>query len=112
MHLSSDDLVLWQHGWFKLNETIVTTWALMLVLVFGSALITRKLATGIKISRWQCVLEMLVTGVKKQIEEVGLRPPDKHIGFIGTLFLFIATANVFTIIPGYGPPTGSLSTTT
>ena len=112
MHLSSDDLVLWQHGWFKLNETIVTTWALMLVLVFGSALITRKLATGIKISRWQCVLEMLVTGVKKQIEEVGLRPPDKHIGFIGTLFLFIATANVFTIIPGYEPPTGSLSTTT
>lgn len=112
MHLSSDDWVLWQHGWFKLNETIVTTWGLMLVLVLGSALITRKLATGIKISRWQCVLEMLVTGVKKQIDEVGLRPPEKHIAFIGTLFLFIAIANLFTIIPGYQPPTGSLSTTT
>jgi F-type H+-transporting ATPase subunit a len=31
--------------------------------------------------------------------------------FIGTLFLFIAVANLLTIIPGYIPPTGSLSTT-
>jgi len=29
-----------------------------------------------------------------------------------TLFLFIAAANLFTILPGYEPPTGSLSTTT
>jgi len=36
MHLSSDELILWQHGFFKLNATIVTTWALMLVLaVYG-----------------------------------------------------------------------------
>ena len=112
MHLSSDDLIFWQHGWFKLNETIVMTWALMFVLAVGARLITRKLATGAKISRWQSALEIIVAGIKKQIEEVGLRQPEKYIGFIGTLFLFIALANIFTIIPGYEPPTGSLSTTT
>jgi F-type H+-transporting ATPase subunit a len=112
MHLSSDDLIFWQHGWFKLNETIVMTWALMLVLAVGARLITRKLATEAKISRWQSALEIIVAGIKKQIEEVGLRQPEKYIGFIGTLFLFIALANIFTIIPGYEPPTGSLSTTT
>jgi F-type H+-transporting ATPase subunit a len=112
MHLSSDDLIFLQHGWFKLNETIVTTWALMFVLAVGARLITRKLATGAKISRWQSALEIIVAGIKKQIEEAGLRQPEKYIGFIGTLFLFIAAANIFTIIPGYEPPTGSLSTTT
>jgi F-type H+-transporting ATPase subunit a len=105
-------LIFWQHGWFKLNETIVMTWALMFVLAVGARLITRKLATGANISRWQSALEIIVAGIKKQIEEVGLRQPEKYIGFIGTLFLFIALANIFTIIPGYEPPTGSLSTTT
>jgi F-type H+-transporting ATPase subunit a len=57
-------------------------------------------------------LEIIVTAMKKQIEEVGLRHPEKYLGFVGTLFLFIALANLFTIVPGYQPPTGSLSTTT
>ncbi|HEX7972156.1 MAG TPA: F0F1 ATP synthase subunit A, partial [Thiobacillus sp.] len=35
-----------------------------------------------------------------------------YLGFLGTLFLFIATAALFTVVPGYAPPTGSLSTTT
>jgi F-type H+-transporting ATPase subunit a len=112
MHLSSDDLVFWQHGWLKLNETIVTTWGLMLLMVPGAWLITRKLSTEIEISGWQAALEIIVAGIKKQIEEVGLSQPEKHIGFIGTLFLFIATANILTVFPVYEPPTGSLSTTT
>lgn len=33
------------------------------------------------------------------------------MGFIGTLFVFIATANLCTVFPWYEPPTGSLSTT-
>ena len=112
MHLSSDDLIFWQHGWFKLNETIVTTWALILLMVVGARLITRRLTTRIKISRWQAALEIIVAGIKTQSEEVGLAQPEKYIGFIGTLFLFIAVANLFTIFPVYEPPTGSLSTTT
>ena len=111
MRLSSDQLILWQHGFIKLNATIVTTWALMFVLAVGAKLITRKLATDVTISRWQCALEILVTGIVKQIADVGLAAPRRYIAFLGTLFVFIAAANLFTIVPGYEPPTGSLSTT-
>ena len=111
MRLSSDEIVLWQYGVIHLNATIVTTWGLMLVLVAGSKLITRKLVIDVPISRWQGILEIIVLALRKQIEEVGLRQPEKYLGFLGTLFLFVASANLCTIFQGYEPPTGSLSTT-
>jgi F-type H+-transporting ATPase subunit a len=111
MKLSPDETIFWQYGFVTINLTIITTWGLMMMLVISSALITRKLKTGIHISRWQCILEMLVTGINGQIESVGLSQPKNYIGFIGTLFLFIVTSNLCIIFPWYEPPTGSLSTT-
>ena len=111
MHLSPDQIVYWQYGFLKLNGTIAFTWALMLVLTLGSALVARRLSMDLKRSRWQNLLEIVVTGIEKQIEDVGLRHPENYIGFLGTLFLFIALASLCTIIPGFEPPTGSLSTT-
>ena len=111
MKLSPDETIFWQHGFININLTIVTTWAIMLLLVISARLITRKLKTDNTISRWQCVLEMVVTGINQQIEEVGLKQPKEFIGFIGTLFLFIAVSNAGIIFPWYEPPTASLSTT-
>lgn len=111
MRLSPDEIIFWQQGFIKLNATIVFTWGLMLVLAVGSKLVTRKLSTDLQRSRWQNLLEIVVTGIQKQIEEVGLVHPHKYLPFLGTLFLFVATAALFTVLPGYEPPTGSLSTT-
>ena len=111
MHISPDQTIFWQYGFFKLNATILFTWALMIVLAAGSRLVTRKLSTGLERSRWQNLLEILVTGIEKQIEEVGLSEPRNYIGFLGTLFVFVAAASICTVIPGYDPPTASLSTT-
>ena len=111
MRLTPDELVFWRYGFLELNSTIVTTWALMLVMTVGAKLITRKLATEGYISRWQGFLEIVVTTIQEQIKDVGLHHPEKYRGFIGTLFLFIAVSNLCAIIPGYVPPTGSLSTT-
>lgn len=111
MHLSPDEIIYWQWGFFKLNATIVFTWGLMLVLAVGSKLITHKISTGLTRSRWQNLLEIIVTLTEKQIEEVGLAHPQKHLPFLGTLFLFVALAALCTVFPGYEPPTGSLSTT-
>ena len=61
MRLSPDEMVFWQHGFFKLNATMVFTWALMLVLTVGSKLITRRLSTGLKRSRWQNLLAVSYT---------------------------------------------------
>ena len=111
MRLSPDELVFWRCGFVTLNSTIVTTWALMLVMTGGAILITRRLKTEGPISRWQGFLEIVVTTIQKQIQEVGLQNPKKYLAFIGTLFLFIAVSNLCTILPMYEPPTGSLSTT-
>jgi F-type H+-transporting ATPase subunit a len=111
MRLSPDEMIFWQHGFLTLNATIVFTWGLMLVLAVGSKLVTRNLSTNLQRSRWQNLLEIVVTAIEGQIEEVGLRHPEKYLGFLGTLFLFVATASFCTIIPGYEPPTASLSTT-
>lgn len=112
MHISPDETIFWQHGFITINATIVTTWGLMLFLVLSSKIITSKLRTDLKISKWQCTLEIVVTGINTQIKEAGLAEPEKYLGFIGTLFLFIAMSNLCAILPWYEPPTGSLSTTT
>jgi F-type H+-transporting ATPase subunit a len=111
MNISPDNIIFWQMGYFKVNATLVYTWGLMLVLVLGSKMITRKLSTEMHRSRWQNLLEIIVTGINQQIEEVGLKNPRKYLAFVGTLFLFVAVSTLFTIVPGYEPPTGSLSTT-
>ena len=111
MRLSPDELIFWQHGWFKLNGTIVFTWGLMAVLTVGSILVTRKLSLNLARSRWQNLLEIVVNAIEKQIQEVGLQNPKTYLGFLGTLFLFIAASALGTILPGYEPPTASLSTT-
>jgi F-type H+-transporting ATPase subunit a len=111
VHLSPDSIIYWQHGFFKVNATIAITWGLMFALTISSIIIVRKLTTEIERSRWQNLLEIIVTNIEIQIEEVGLSQPQKYIGFLGTLFLFIAVSSLGIIIPGYEPPTGSLSTT-
>ncbi|MEO7877393.1 MAG: F0F1 ATP synthase subunit A [Dokdonella sp.] len=111
MRLSPDQLVFWHYGFVELNATIVFTWVLMLLLVVGSKLVTRKLSVDLQRARWQNALEIIVTAIDQQIGDVGLHHPQKYLGFLGTLFLFVASASLCTIIPGFEPPTGSLSTT-
>jgi F-type H+-transporting ATPase subunit a len=90
VQLTSDQQIFWQYGFVKLNGTIMTTWAMMIAMTLGSFLITRRLACGRTISRWQSALEMIVTGIEGQIKDVGLVEPRKYLAFLGTLFLFMA----------------------
>jgi F-type H+-transporting ATPase subunit a len=114
IQISPDQLVFWQSDTFpiiKLNGTIVFTWGVMAILVVSSWLITRRLVAHPPISRWQTGLEVIVQGIRGQIGEVSGQDPGSYLPFVGTLFLFIAVANLLAILPGFQPPTGSLSTT-
>lgn len=111
MNLTSDQQILWQHGFVKLNGTIATTWIMMTVMAVGSKLITRKLKTEGEISRWQGLVEILITGIEDQIRSAGLEEAKTYLSFFATLFLFVACCSLCIVIPGYSPPTGSLSTT-
>jgi len=83
----------------------------MVLLVAGSWLITRNLSSDVTISRWQNVLEILVAGIAKQIEEITRQKPEPFLPFVGTLFIFILVSNLLSVIPYYHSPTASLSTT-
>lgn len=111
MNLSPDSIIYWQHGFFKINATIAFTWLIMLFLVISSFSIVHYLSSDIKRSGWQNLLEIIITKIEDQIQEIGLSRPRKYLGFLGTLFLFVAVSSVLIIFPGYEPPTGSLSTT-
>lgn len=111
MELSPDSMILWQRGPVTLNATIVFTWVVMAVLSLGSWLVTRNLAEDGKMSRRRNLLETLVTFLNDQISATSRQEPGRYLPFVGTLFLFIAVSNSLEIIPGFHPPTGSLSTT-
>jgi F-type H+-transporting ATPase subunit a len=111
MHISPDGIIWWNFGIFSLNSTILYTWIVMVILTIGSWLVTRRLSTDVRISRWQHILEVVVVGMRQQLREISRREPIGFLTFLGTLFLYIAVSNLLSIVPGFTPPTGSLSTT-
>ena len=112
MNLSPDQLVYAQWGPVAINATIVYTWVIMALLAVGSWLVTRRLSDDTRISRWQNLLEVLVSGMRGQIREVSRQNPGQYLPFVGTLFLYIIVSNLLGVVPGFHAPTGSLSTTT
>ncbi len=111
MELSPDQIEVLQLGPITLNATLIFSWVVMSILVAGSWLITRNLSTDTEISRWQNVLETIVTTIRDQIRDITGQDPSSYLPFIGTLFLYISVANLLSFVPGYEAPTGSLSTT-
>ncbi|NGP54499.1 F0F1 ATP synthase subunit A [Thioalkalivibrio sp. XN8] len=112
MTISPDSIILLQWGPLHLTATVAYTWLVMALLVLVSWLVTRRLSTGTGMSRWQNLVEVLVTGMRDQIRQVSRQDPGRYLPFVGSLFIFIATANLLNVVPGYMAPTGSLSTTT
>jgi len=111
MEISPDAWILYEWRGWQLTATVAFTWAVMAILILASWTVTARISEGETVSRWQVLLEVIVTQIRDQIDAVGAEDPGHYLPFIGTLFLFIATANLLTIVPGYQPPTGSLSTT-
>jgi len=111
MDITPDTIIIFQWNGIQINATIFYTWMVMALLIFISWLATRNLTVGPKIDRWQKFLEVIVGYIRQQVREITQQNPDPFIPFLGTLFLFISISNLLAIIPGYQPPTGSLSTT-
>ena len=97
---------------FPVNWTIASTWIVMAVLMLVSFLATRNLKTGDKVSHWQTAMEVMVKAIYGQISEMTkANRAMTYLPFIGTLFLFILTCNLLTLVPEFKSPTASLSTT-
>lgn len=111
MTITPDWIVYWQLGPFRITATLVFTWVVMAILVGFSWAVTRRLSTGTSVPRGQLLLEIVLGAIRGQIREVAGPDSDRYLPFVGTLFLFVATSNLLAIVPGFRPPTGSLSTT-
>jgi len=112
MNLSPDQTIMFDAWGYGINATIVFTWVVMALLTVASMIITRKLRPDVPPNRWRTTLEVIVQGIQGQIQEIAPGPSRYLLYFAGTLFLFIATSNLLLVIPGFDPPTSSLSTTT
>ncbi|MBW4935319.1 F0F1 ATP synthase subunit A [Marinobacter sp. F4206] len=111
MQLTPDEVTVFTIGGVGFSETIVYTWVVMAILTGASVLITRNLRPDVPPSRWRTALEVIVTGIQHQIEDISRQASRHVLYFSGTLFLFIATSNLLLVVPGFSPPTASLSTT-
>lgn len=100
--------VLFHLGPVAITRPVVTTWAIMAVLAVGSRLVTRRLDRRPR--RRQAVVELVVTGITGQIDEVIGKDPLPFLPLISTLFIFLVTANLSGVLPGVEAPTGKLET--
>jgi F-type H+-transporting ATPase subunit a len=101
-------VALFHLGPVPVSTGVVTTWAIMAVLVVGSILVTRRLS--LVPSRLQAAFELVVATVDDQIRDTMRLEPEPYRAFVGTLFMFIFAANWSSLVPGVEPPTAHLET--
>jgi F-type H+-transporting ATPase subunit a len=100
--------VLFHVGPVGITDQVATTWGIVVALSLVAFLATRRLAT--RPGRAQAAAEALVLVVEDQIRGVMRRDPRPFLPLLGGLFLFIATANLCSLLPGVRSPTASLET--
>ncbi len=100
--------VLFHLGPIAITRPVVTTWAIILALAVICWLATRRLK--IKPEGRQTVLEIVVTGIAQQIEEVIRKDPRPFLPMLGTLFIFLVVANLSGVLPGVQAPTAKIET--
>lgn len=111
MEITPDAIKYWTWKFIDINATLVNTWVVIAVILFITYLSTRKLSGDINISKWQSMLEAVISVMRNQVREIIHDEPDKYLPFLGTLFLFISISNLLAPVPGYHPPTSSITTT-
>ena len=101
--------VLFRVGSFPISDTVATTWGIMLLLLLGSWLSTRRLS--LEPGPRQVALEGIVSAIQDAIGEVLPEHALRILPFVGTLWIFAVIANLAGVIPGLHGPTADLSTT-
>lgn len=101
-------VALFHLGPVPITAAVLTTWAIMAVLVAGAIVVARRLA--LVPSATQAAFELIVDTVDSQIRDTMRLDPAPYRACIGTLFVFIFVANWSSLVPGVEPPTARLET--
>ena len=100
--------VLFHVGPVGITRPVVTTWVIMIALTSLCALLTRRLE--VQPDRGQATLEVIVSGISQQIEDVIRKDARPFLPMLGTLFIFLVVANLSGVLPGVEAPTGKIET--
>lgn len=84
-----------------IRDTVVSTWVMMVVIVFLAIFIGRRRPTA---------LEMLVDFILDSVEDILGRTAIDYLPLLGTLAIFIAVANVIGVVPFVTAPTRDINT--
>ena len=101
-------IIIFHLGPVAITRPVVTTWVIMLALTVVCRLVTRRRA--LHPDRRQIVLEIVVTGIAHQIEDVIRKDARPYLPLLGTLFIFLVTANLSAVLPGVEAPTSKIET--
>jgi F-type H+-transporting ATPase subunit a len=100
--------VVFHVGPVAITRAVVTTWIIMAVLAIVCRLATRRLE--MQPDGRQAVLEVIVTGIAEQIEDVIRKDARPFLPMLGTLFIFLVVANLSGLLPGVEAPTSRIET--
>jgi len=110
--ISPDHIIIYNWHGMSLNATLLFSWLVMALLALFSWSVTRRLDADPEIGLRQNLLESVVSAIAVQVRDITNHDPEPFLPFLATLFLYIVVCNLLPMIPGFIPPTGSLSTTT
>jgi F-type H+-transporting ATPase subunit a len=100
--------VLFHVGPVSISRTVVTTWVIMAVLAIVSWLGMRH--ASVEGGPLQSPLEIVVETIADQVKAVIQADPWPYVPLLGTLFIFIVTANLSAALPNVEAPTAHLET--
>lgn len=99
--------ILFQIGPVPISRAVMTTWVIMAVL---AAFLTATLHLARRGGGLATALEIVVTTLSRQAEDILGRDAGPFLPLLGSLFIFIVLANLAAVLPGATPPTGHVET--
>ncbi|MHB8907482.1 MAG: F0F1 ATP synthase subunit A [Syntrophales bacterium] len=106
-----EPFLFFENHWLHEHHLVVVsyTWFVMALLALFAFLATRRL--NILPSGFQNVMEVIVEGFDNLVTETMGPEGRKFFPLIATLGLYILTANLLGLVPGFESPTSNLNTT-
>jgi F-type H+-transporting ATPase subunit a len=101
--------VVWQFGPVGITQAVITTWALMAALAALAWWLRRRLCAT-QPGAAQLLAEWALETLQTEMRATMNTDPAPFLPVIATLFIFILSGNLCSLIPGVEPPTGALET--
>lgn len=83
------------------RDTVISTWVMMAIIVGLAIVVGRRRPTA---------LEMLVDFLNDTTSDILRRPAEPYLPLLGALAIFIAAANIISVVPFLASPTRGINT--